>query len=82
MRAQRRTHATDTAYRTLMGTSVSLNLDQGQHQVLETDELVGDELIREADGQTGECGVGKEPACTERGSQQEFVDEAASEMGD
>lgn len=65
-----------------MGSSVSLNQDQGQHQVLETEELVGDELIGEADGQTEERGVGEELACTERGSQQGFVDEAASEMGD
>ncbi|CAM9727510.1 unnamed protein product [Ectocarpus sp. 4 AP-2014] len=72
----------DTAYRTLMGSSVSLNQDQGQHQVLETEEIVGDELIGEADGQTEERGVGEEQACTERGSQQDFVHEAASEMGD
>ncbi|CAM9994376.1 unnamed protein product [Ectocarpus sp. 6 AP-2014] len=72
----------DTAYRTLMGSSVSLNQDQGHHQVLETEELVGDELIGEADGQTEERGVGEGLACTERGSQQAFVDEAASEMGD
>ncbi|CAM9237328.1 unnamed protein product [Ectocarpus fasciculatus] len=71
----------DTAYRTLMGSSVSLNQDQGQHQVLETEDL-GDKLIGEADGQTGEPGVGEEQACTEGGSQQDFVDEAASEMRD
>ncbi|CAB1119446.1 unnamed protein product [Ectocarpus sp. CCAP 1310/34] len=65
-----------------MGSSVSLNQDQGQHQVLETEELVGNELIGEADAQTEERGVGEEQACTERGSQQDFVHETASDMGD